>query len=139
MTLELYYNFKWTLVKSQHLYCAKLTREQGGNIIPIDPYKCLCPQSSYNSIENNNNIITAFGGHIIPHYGTCELILSHHGHSKSYTFHGVNTIGLQSWASQPVVIGSLSPLTMVWQPQRPEESQNSNIKAEMLAVVGTQP
>lgn len=58
----------------------------GGNILPVHPYKCLCPQSSYNSIENNNNIITAFGGHIIPHYGTCELILSHHGHSKSYAF-----------------------------------------------------
>ena len=67
----------------------------GGNIIPVDPYKCLCPQSSYKPIKNNNNI-TAFGGHIIPHYGTCELILSYHGHSKSYAFHGVNTIGLQS-------------------------------------------
>lgn len=92
----------------------------GSNIIPVDPYKCLCPQSSYNSIENNNNIIATFGGHIIPHYGTCELILLHHGHSKSYAFHGVHTIGLQSWASQPVVIGNLSPLTMVWQQQRPE-------------------
>ena len=37
-------------------------------------------------------MITAFGGHTIPHYGICELTLSHHGHSKSYAFHVVNTV-----------------------------------------------
>ena len=38
-------------------------------------------------------MITAFGGHTIPHYGICELTLSHHGHTKSYAFHVVNTVG----------------------------------------------
>ena len=42
--------------------------------------------------------ITAFGGHTIPHHGTCDLILSHPGHPKSYTFHVVNTVG-------PTVLG----------------------------------
>jgi len=38
-------------------------------------------------------MITAFGGHTIPHYDIGELTLSHHGHSKSYAFHVMNTVG----------------------------------------------
>ena len=37
--------------------------------------------------------ITAFGGHIIQHCGTCELRLSHGGHSEPYSFHIVTTTG----------------------------------------------
>ena len=70
-----------------------------GNVIPVDVYKRLCPQSSYSpegaplGLTPSNTTITAFGGHTIPHYGICELTLSHHGHIKSYAFHVVNTVG----------------------------------------------
>ena len=42
---------------------------------------------------NSSTMITAFGGLTIPHYGICDLALSHHGHSKSYAFHVVSTAG----------------------------------------------
>ena len=70
-----------------------------GNVIPVDISKRLCPQSSYSpesaplGLTPSNTTITAFGGHTIPHYGICELTLSHHGHTKSYAFHVVNTVG----------------------------------------------
>ena len=69
-----------------------------GNVIPVDIYKCLCPQSSYSpqgapiGLTPSNTII-AFRDHTIPHYGICELSLSHHGHTKLYAFHVVNTVG----------------------------------------------
>ena len=70
-----------------------------GNVIPVDIYKHLCPQSSYSpegvplGLTPSNTTITAFGGHTIPHYGIRELTLSHHGHSKSCAFHVVNIVG----------------------------------------------
>ena len=75
-----------------------------GNVIPVDIYKRLCPQSSYSpesaplGLTPSNTTITAFGGHTIPHYGVCELTLSHYGHTKSYAFHVVNTVG-------PIILG----------------------------------
>ena len=102
MTLKLYYNFKWTLVKAQHLCFAKLTQEQRGNVIPVDTYKCR--QSSYSSdgtplgLTLSITTITGFGGHTILHFGACELILLHHGHSESRAFHLVNTAG-------PIILG----------------------------------
>ena len=74
-----------------------------GNVIPVDIYKRLCPKSSYSPEATPlgltpppppSTTITAFGGHTIPHYGICELTLSHHGHSKPCAFHVVNTVGL---------------------------------------------
>ena len=103
MTLKLYYNFKWTLVKSQHPYYAKMTQDQRETPYPLtyinvnNLYKC--PQSSHSSdgtplgLTPSSTTITAFGGHTILHFGTCELILSHHDHSKSCSFHVVNTGG----------------------------------------------
>ena len=75
-----------------------------GNVIPVDIYKRLCPQSSYSpesaplGLTPSNTTITAIGGHTIPHYGVCELTLSHYGHTKSYAFHVVNTVG-------PIILG----------------------------------
>ena len=65
----------------------------------MDIYKRLCPQSNYSpegtplGLTPSSTMITAFGDHTIPHYGICELTLSHHGHSKSYAFHVVSTAG----------------------------------------------
>ena len=62
-------------------------------------YQRLFPQSSYSpegtplGLNPSSTMITVFGGHNIPHYGICELTLSHHGHSKSYAFHVVSTVG----------------------------------------------
>lgn len=70
-----------------------------GNVIPVDVYNHLCPQSSYSpegaplGLTPSNTTITTFGGHTIPQYGICELTLSHHSHSKLYAFHVVNTVG----------------------------------------------
>ena len=70
-----------------------------GNVIPVNTYKQLYPQSAYSpdgaplSLCPSNTTITTFGGHTIQHYGTCELNLSHNGHSKPYPFHVVNTTG----------------------------------------------
>ena len=70
-----------------------------GNVIPVNTYKQLYPQSAYNpdgaplGLCPSSTLITAFGGHTIQHYGTCELNLSHNGHSKPYPFHVVNTTG----------------------------------------------
>ena len=70
-----------------------------GNVIPVNTYKQLYPQSAYSpdgaplGLCPSNTTITAFGGHTIQHYGTCELNLSHNGHSKPYPFHVVNTTG----------------------------------------------
>jgi len=81
------------------LLCKIDTAGAEGNVIPVDVYKRLCPQSSYSpggaplGLTPSNTTITAFGGHTIPHYGICELTLSHHGYSKLYAFHVVNTVG----------------------------------------------
>ena len=70
-----------------------------GNVIPVNTYKQLHPQSACSpdgaplGLASSDTTITAFGGHIIQHYGTCELRLSHGGHSKPYPFHVVNTTG----------------------------------------------
>ena len=70
-----------------------------GNVIPVNTYKQLHPQSvrgpdgTPSGLTPSDTTITAFGGHTIQHYGTCELRLSHGGHSKLYSFHVVNTTG----------------------------------------------
>ena len=81
-----------------HLQC-KIDTGAEGNVIPVDIYKKLCPHSPCNSsgiplnLAPSTTTITAFGGHTVPHYGTCTLTLSHNGHSKPYEFHVVNAKG----------------------------------------------
>ena len=80
-------------------YCAKFDTGAEGNVIPVNTYKQLYPQSAYSpdgaplGLCPSNTTITAFDGHTIQHYGTCELNLSHNRHSKPYPFHVVNTTG----------------------------------------------
>lgn len=84
--------------RTMPLLC-KIDTGAEGNVIPVDTYKQLYPQSAYSpdgaplGLCPSNTTITAFGGHTIQHYGTCELNLSHNGHSKPYPFHVVNTTG----------------------------------------------
>ena len=81
------------------LLLCKIDTGAEGNVMPVDMYNRLCPQSSYSpegtplGLTPSSTTITAFRGHTIPHYGICELTLSHHGHSKPYAFHVVNTVG----------------------------------------------
>ena len=95
-TRKLYYSYRWTQVKSQHPYSAKSTLEQRGTYYPN---VCVHSQGTaqkahrLDSSTPSSTTITTFGGHTIPHYGICELTLSHHGHSKPYAFHVVNTVG----------------------------------------------
>ncbi|KAK2552240.1 hypothetical protein P5673_026767 [Acropora cervicornis] len=83
---------------TEPLLC-KIDTGAEGNIITVDTFKPLCPQSRYSSDGTplgptpSGTTIYAFGGHITPHFGTCDLILSHHGHSKSCALHVVNTEG----------------------------------------------
>ena len=68
-----------------------------GNVIPVHTYKQLFPLPACGpngappGLTSSDTTITAFGGHTIQHYGTCELRLSHDSHSKPYSFHVLNT------------------------------------------------
>ena len=70
-----------------------------GNVIPVNTFKQLCPQSAFDpdgaplGLTPSATTITAFGGQTIQHYGTCSLTLSHNGYSNTYPFHVVNTTG----------------------------------------------
>ncbi len=78
-----------------------------GNVIPVNTYKQLYPESAYDSdgaplgLTSSAKTITAFGGQTIQHYGTCSLTLSHSGYSNTYPFHVVNTTG-------PTILGLLT-------------------------------
>ena len=70
-----------------------------GNVIPVNTFKQLCPQSAFDpdgappGLTPSATTITAFGGQTIQRYGTCSLTLSHNGYSNTYPFHVVNTTG----------------------------------------------
>lgn len=78
---------RWPQTKKENIHAID-TAEQSTETPPTEP------TSAPNLMATpSRTTINAFGGHTIPHYGTCDLILSHHGHPKSYTFHVVNTVG----------------------------------------------
>jgi hypothetical protein len=70
-----------------------------GNVLPLDMYKQLYPNSHYlngkpSGLIPSSTRITAFGGHKIEHYGICKLHLTHNGNTTEYPFHVVNTSGM---------------------------------------------
>ena len=68
-------------------------------MIPVNTYKQLFPSAPCDSVgtplglKPSTTAITAFGGHNIPHFGTCMLNLTYNGRSNSYPFHVVNSGG----------------------------------------------
>jgi hypothetical protein len=71
-----------------------------GNVLPLDMYKKLYPNSHYNLNGKPSGLIpsitriTAFGGHKIEQYGISKLHLTHNGNTTEYPFYVVNTSGM---------------------------------------------
>ena len=84
---------------ARNIVC-KIDTGAEGNVIPLDLYTQLHPQSMCNSschpvdLNTSSTNIMAFGGHVIEQYGTCLLKLSYNGIGNKYPFHDVNTSGL---------------------------------------------
>ena len=128
---------------TEPLLC-KIDMGAEGNIIPVDTFKPLCPRSSYSSDGTplgptpSSTTIYAFGGHITPHFGTCELILSHHGHSKSCVFHVVNTegpttLGLPTCSDMKLVTLNYGiATTQTRAVPTPDPQGNTDAKSEIL-------
>ena len=89
--------WKWhtssTTSSSASLLC-KIDMGAEGNVIPIEmPMSTVKLKFRWSTtLAKSSTAITAFGVHTIPHYGICELIISHHSHCKSYAFHRGPTI-----------------------------------------------
>lgn len=94
-TLELQVNID---EQATPIHC-KVDTGAEGNVIPVNTYKQLFPSAPCDSVgtplglKPSTTAITAFGGHNIPHFGTCMLNLTYNGRSNSYPFHVVNSGG----------------------------------------------
>ena len=70
-----------------------------GNVIPLTTYKTLSPHCNVTqdciltNLHRSNMRITAYGGHTVTHYGTCELQVTHRNESVLSTFHVVKSNG----------------------------------------------
>ena len=77
----------WRQKKRENIHAID-TADQSAEVPPPDstntPHMLDTAQLHFNS---------SFQGHTIPHYDISQLTLSHHGHSKLYIFHVVNTVG----------------------------------------------
>lgn len=77
----------------------KLDTGAEGNVIPVSSYKHIYPESLCDrdgkplGLAPSATRITAYGGHEVQHYGTCNLTLLHNGQSSPHEFHVVNTAG----------------------------------------------
>ena len=128
---------------TEPLLC-KIDTGAEGNIITVDTFKPLCPQSRYSSDGTplgptpSGTTIYAFGGHITPHFGTCELILSHHGHSKSCALHvanteGPTTLGLPTCSDMKLVTLNYGiATTQTRAVPTPDSQGNTDAKSEIL-------
>ena len=94
-TLELQVNIGEQAIP---IHC-KVDTDAEGNVIPVNTYKQLFPSAPCDSVgtplglKPSTAAVTAFGGHNIPHFGTCMLNLTYNGRSNSYPFHVVNSGG----------------------------------------------
>ena len=68
-----------------------------GNVIPLTTYKTMSPHFNVTrygiptNLHPSNTRITAYGGHIVTHYGTCKLQVTHRNESVMSTFHVVKS------------------------------------------------
>ena len=87
---------------TNQLIC-KLDTGSEGNIIPLTTYKTMSPHCNVTqdgiptNLHRSNMRITAYGGHTVTHYGTCELQITRN-ESVLSTFHVVKSNG-------PTIIG----------------------------------
>ena len=88
---------------TNQLIC-KLDTGAEGNVIPLTTYKTMSPHCNVTqdgiptNLHRSNMRITAYGGHTVIHYGTCELQVTHRNESVLSTFHVVKSNG-------PTIIG----------------------------------
>ena len=88
---------------TNQLIC-KLDTGAEGNVIPLTTYKTMSPHCNVTqdgiptNLHRSNMRITAYGGHTVIHYGTCELHVTHRNESVLSTFHVVKSNG-------PTIIG----------------------------------
>ena len=82
----------------------KLDTGAEGNIMPLETYKTLVPNTMCNhegvpvDLKPTNTKITAYGGSQITLYGTCDLVLHHQNKSDTAPFYVVKAPG-------PVIVG----------------------------------
>lgn len=81
--------------KTLNLPC-KIDTGAEGNVIPETMYTQL--KMAGHTLTKSNTTITAYGGHRVPHIGSCNLNISHGNHQHSRNFHVVQTGG-------PVILG----------------------------------
>ena len=83
---------------TNQLIC-KLDTGAEGNVIPLTTYKKMSPHchvTQYGiptNLNPSNMRITAYGGNIVTHYGTCKLQVTHRNESVMSTFHVVKSNG----------------------------------------------
>ena len=67
--------------------------------MPLTTYKTISPHCNVTqdgiptNLHRFNMRITAYGGHTVTHYGTCELQVTHRNESVLSTFHVVKSNG----------------------------------------------
>ena len=88
---------------TNQLIC-KLDTGAEGNVIPLTTYKIMSPPCNVTqygiptNLHSSNIQITAYGGHSVTQYGTCQLQVTHRNESVLSTFHVVKSNG-------PTIIG----------------------------------
>ena len=77
---------------TNQLIC-KLEAGAEGNVIPLTTYKTMSPHCHVTrdgiptNLNPSNMRITAYGGSVVTHYGTCTLQVTHRNESVMSTFH----------------------------------------------------
>ena len=70
-----------------------------GNVIPLTTYKTISPHCHVTqdgiptNLNTSNMRITAYGGNVVTHYGTCKLQVTNRNESEMSTFHVVKSNG----------------------------------------------
>ena len=81
-----------------HQLICKLDTGAEGIVIPLTTYKTMSPHCHVTqdgiptNLNPSNMRITAYGGNVVTHYGTCKLQVTHRNESVMSTFHVVKSI-----------------------------------------------
>ena len=83
---------------TNQLIC-KLDTGAEGNVIPLTTHKTMSQHfhvtqyGIHKNLNRSNMRITAYGGNVVKHYGTCKLQVTHRNESVMSTFHVVKSNG----------------------------------------------